>query len=76
MRHEFRAVQEAILETLRRRGTPYERDLVIFQDEFINSPDKQREWGNYLRRIKGNAPSERCHVTDKIIFYTGFRFNL
>ena len=59
MRHEFEGLvlQEAILETLRRRGTPYERDLVIFQDEFINSPDKQREWGNYLRRIKGNAPS-------------------
>lgn len=58
-RHEFEGLvlQEAILETFRRRGTPYEGDLVIFRGEFINSPDKQREWGNYLRRIKGEAPS-------------------
>ena len=33
MRHEFEGLvlQEAILETLRRRGTPYERDLASFR---------------------------------------------
>jgi predicted nucleotidyltransferase component of viral defense system len=53
-KHNFegRVLQEAIVETLHRRGTPYERELSIFQDAFISSPDKQREWSNYLRRIK------------------------
>ena len=44
-KHNFEGhvLQEAIIETLQRRGTVDEREVAIFQDEFINSPDKQRD---------------------------------
>ena len=59
-KHNFEGhvLQEAIIETLQRRGTVYEREVAIFQDEFINSPDKQRDWRYFMRRIKVDAPSE------------------
>jgi predicted nucleotidyltransferase component of viral defense system len=59
-KHNFegRVLQEAIMETLQRRGTAYEREISIFQDGFINSPDKQRDWRYFMRRIKVEDPSE------------------
>ncbi len=55
-RFEGRILQEAIDQTFQRRGTAYERNPLIFQEGFINSIEKQREWNNYLGRIR-SAPT-------------------
>lgn len=46
-----RTLYEAVFETFQRRGTPYERDAVIFNDAFSMFPDKQKQWMVFMRRI-------------------------
>ena len=53
---EGTVLQEAISQTFQKRKTPHERDQTIFRNLFIKSAEKQREWGNYLKRIRADEP--------------------
>ncbi len=53
---EGRILQEAIIQTFERRRTKFEKNPLIFQDLFINSSEKQREWDNFKKRIRAENP--------------------
>lgn len=52
--HDFygRILQEAITETFGRRGTPMERDISVFKNEFGRDPNMQKQWKAFLQRIQ------------------------
>ncbi|KUK52892.1 MAG: Uncharacterized protein XD78_1631 [Desulfotomaculum sp. 46_296] len=66
---EGRVLQEAISQTFQRRKTTIEREQPIFQDPFINSAEKQREWSNYIRRIRVSSPEYFKDVMNQIILF-------
>ncbi|MDD4096193.1 MAG: nucleotidyl transferase AbiEii/AbiGii toxin family protein [Oscillospiraceae bacterium] len=53
---EGRVLQEAIFQTFQRRKTPFGRNQPVFQEVFINSDEKQREWCNFEKRIRVIKP--------------------
>jgi predicted nucleotidyltransferase component of viral defense system len=62
-----RALYEAINETFNRRGTAYEREAVVFTDEFYSLEDKQRQWMAFVNRTTKTAVSFKqimSRVTD------------
>ncbi len=66
---EGRVLQEAIFHTFQRRRTPFEREPSVFQDLFINSAEKQREWSNYIRRIRVSSPEYFKDVMTQITLF-------
>lgn len=55
-------LQEAILNTFRRRGTRFLPDPPIFRPEYFADPDRQRRhWAPLARRVKG-APTQFADV--------------
>ncbi|KJS16159.1 MAG: hypothetical protein VR69_10485 [Peptococcaceae bacterium BRH_c4b] len=63
---EGRVLQEAIFQTFQRRKTPFERNQPIFQELFINSDEKQREWSNFEKRIRVISPKLFKDVMNQI----------
>lgn len=59
-----RVLQEAVKETLSRRGTPYEHKLSIWEEDF--SRRKQVEWTAFRNRIQGQAPESFKEVVDEL----------
>lgn len=59
-----RVLQEAVKETLSRRGTPYEPKLSIWEEDF--SRKKQDEWTAFRRRIQEQAPESFQEVVSQI----------
>ena len=52
-----RTIYEAVYETFQRRGTPYEREPVVFSDEFVSLPNKEKQWAAFLKRsVKASIP--------------------
>jgi predicted nucleotidyltransferase component of viral defense system len=45
-----RTLYEAVYETFQRRGTPYEKDAVVFDKSFSVLNDKQKQWAAFLKR--------------------------
>jgi len=66
---EGKVLQEAISQTFQSRKTTLEREQTIFQDLLINSAEKQREWSNYIRRIRVSSPEYFKDVMNQIIFF-------
>jgi predicted nucleotidyltransferase component of viral defense system len=62
-------LREAISQTFKRRKTPIERDQTIFQNLFIKSAEKQREWSNYLIRIRAVELESFEDVMRQIIIF-------
>ncbi|HAG11915.1 MAG TPA: hypothetical protein DCK76_11210 [Desulfotomaculum sp.] len=66
---EGRVLQEAIFQTFQRRKTTLEKEQSIFQDLFINSAEKQREWSNYIRRIRVSSPEYFKDMMNQLILF-------
>lgn len=52
--HDFdgRVLQEAILQTFDRRGTPRERDILLFGTDFAHDRLMHRQWELFLKRFR------------------------
>lgn len=44
-------LQEAVKETLQRRHTLIEKQVVIFTDDFIKNDDRKKMWKTFLKKI-------------------------
>lgn len=64
-----RILQEAIIQTFTRRRTPLERRHPIFEDEFIQSLEKQSQWDAFRRNIRENTPESFAEVMTKIVLF-------
>lgn len=52
-----RVLEEAIYETLQKRGTPLKKEPIIFKEKFINDKQRLKMWQNYLKRINSEEIS-------------------
>lgn len=64
-----RCLQEAIIQTLSNRGTPYERDSFIRIVALTDDAGMQTKWRNFLKNIKGHELpfSEVMHMIDDFL---------
>ena len=60
-----RSLYEAIFETFQRRGTPYERNAIVFSKDFGLSSDKQKQWTAFMKRTV-KAQVEFVQIMDRI----------
>ncbi|SKA13019.1 Nucleotidyl transferase AbiEii toxin, Type IV TA system [Selenihalanaerobacter shriftii] len=51
--HTFdgRVLQEAVYETIQRRGTALKEEAIVFTEKFINNKERSQMWSTYLKRI-------------------------
>jgi len=49
---EDRALQEAILQTFKQRGTLFVADHSLFSEVFANNPNRIFQWKHFLKKIK------------------------
>lgn len=64
-----RVLQEAIMETFQRRGTPIERNHPIFQSKFIHSPEKQLAWSSFRKRVREKTPETFDEIMKQLITF-------
>jgi hypothetical protein len=56
---EGRILQEAIMATCNRRRTEIRSDAVMFTEDFVERPDKKRQWSAFLGKSPTNpAPKD------------------
>jgi hypothetical protein len=64
---EGRILQEAITATCNRRRTEIRSDAVMFTDDFVERPDKKRQWSAFLGKSPTNpAPKDFPAIIEKI----------
>jgi len=51
-KYESEVLKKSIKETLKKRNTKLDSDLLVFSERFKNDPQKNKQWQLFLKRIK------------------------